>query len=90
MNGRKTVVGMDLAKRVFQLHWMDMETGAIVSLQLKREKFLEQLGQPVVVPDGHGCMRRSAALGETVDGDGSPGQALTRQGRQRLRHRPQQ
>lgn len=41
MNGSKTVVGIDIAKRVFQLHWIEMETGEIVSLQLKREKFLQ-------------------------------------------------
>jgi transposase len=41
MNASKNVVGVDTAKRVFQLHWIDMETGEIVSLQLKREKFLE-------------------------------------------------
>ena len=41
MNVSKTVVGIDIAKRVFQLHSIDMETGEIVSLQLKREKFLE-------------------------------------------------
>ncbi len=38
---KHTVVGVDIAKRVFQLHWVDMESGEIVSLQLKREKFLE-------------------------------------------------
>jgi len=38
---KHTVVGIDIAKRVFQLHWIDTETGEIVSLQLKREKFLE-------------------------------------------------
>jgi transposase len=41
MNASKTVVGVDTAKRVFQLHWIDQETGEIVSLQLKRDKFLE-------------------------------------------------
>lgn len=41
MKGSKTVVGIDIAKRVFQLHWIDLETGEMVSLQLKREKFLE-------------------------------------------------
>jgi transposase len=41
MNVSKTVVGVDIAKRVFQLHWIDQETGEIVSLQLKRAKFLE-------------------------------------------------
>jgi len=34
------VVGVDIAKRVFQLHWVDGSTGEIVSIQLKREKFL--------------------------------------------------
>jgi len=41
MNGRNTVVGVDTAKRVFQLHWIDIETGEVVSLQIKRVKFLE-------------------------------------------------
>lgn len=38
MKDSKTVVGVDIAKRVFQLHWIDMETGEIVSLQLRRQK----------------------------------------------------
>ena len=37
----RIVVGVDIAKRVFQLHWVEPETGEIVALQLKREKFLE-------------------------------------------------
>ena len=37
----RIVVGVDIAKRVFQLHWVTPETGEIVALQLKREKFLE-------------------------------------------------
>jgi transposase len=37
----RIVVGVDIAKRVFQLHWVQPETGEIVALQLKREKFLE-------------------------------------------------
>jgi transposase len=35
------VVGVDIAKRVFQLHWVDEESGEIMSVQLKRAKFLE-------------------------------------------------
>jgi len=31
---------VDIAKQVFQLHWVEMETGEIVSLQVKRNKFL--------------------------------------------------
>ena len=37
----RIVVGVDIAKRVFQLHWVEPQTGEIVGLQLKREKFLE-------------------------------------------------
>jgi len=37
---KHTVVGIDIAKRVFQLHWVDSDTGEILSVQLRREKFL--------------------------------------------------
>ena len=32
---------VDIAKRVFQLHWVELGSGEIVSVQLKRAKFLE-------------------------------------------------
>ena len=41
MNVSKTIVGIDIAKRVYQLHWVEQATGEIVSLQLKRDDFLE-------------------------------------------------
>ena len=41
MKTNRTVVGVDTAKRVFQLHWIDMERGEIVDLKLTRAKFLE-------------------------------------------------
>ena len=41
MKTNRTVVGVDTAKRVFQLHWVDMEMGEIVDLRLMRAKFLE-------------------------------------------------
>lgn len=40
MNTTKTVVGVDTAKRVFQLHWVDDETGEMISKQIKRAGFL--------------------------------------------------
>lgn len=48
---KHTVVGIDIAKRVFQLHWVDIETGEMVSLQLKREKVLEHFAnrQPCLI-----------------------------------------
>lgn len=36
-----TVYGVDIAKSVFQLHWVDQETGEVVSKQIKRAKFLD-------------------------------------------------
>src|ERR1700688_4971733 len=36
-----TAVGVDVAKRVFQLHWVEPETGEIISKQIKRAGFLE-------------------------------------------------
>jgi transposase len=41
MNSTKTVIGVDTAKQVFQLHWVDTETGEVFSKQLKRAKFLK-------------------------------------------------
>ena len=41
MKTSRTVVGVDTAKRVFQLYWVDMETGEIMGLKLTRAKFLE-------------------------------------------------
>jgi len=41
MNSTKTVVGVDTAKQVFQLHWVDAETGEMFGKQIKRAKFLE-------------------------------------------------
>ncbi len=41
MQAIRTVVGVDTAKRVFQLHWVDPETGEMTDLRLSRAKFLE-------------------------------------------------
>ena len=41
MKASRTVVGVDTAKRVFQLHWVELETGEMVDLRLSRAKFLE-------------------------------------------------
>jgi transposase len=37
----RTVIAIDIAKRVFQLHWVDPETGCIEQLKLKRARLLE-------------------------------------------------
>ena len=38
---KHTVVGADVAKRVSQVHWVERETGEIVSQQIKRDRCLE-------------------------------------------------
>lgn len=38
---KRNVIGVDIAKRVFQLHWVETDTGEMKSVQLKRERFLE-------------------------------------------------
>ena len=37
----KTIVGVDTAKRVFQLYWVDTETGEEMNVRLSRKKFLK-------------------------------------------------
>lgn len=73
MNTSKSVVGIDIAKRVFQLHWIDMQTGEIVSVQLKREQFLEHFAnrQPFLIGmeacgGAHHWARKLTALGHQV------------------------
>ena len=40
MNGQQ-VIGLDIAKHVFQMHTVDMGTGEIINVQIKRAKVLE-------------------------------------------------
>ena len=41
MKSAKTVVGVDTAKSVFQLYWVELKTGKSMALQLRRARFLE-------------------------------------------------
>jgi transposase len=67
------VVGLDIAKRVFQLHAVDMVTGEIVNIQLKRAKVLEHFAnrQPCLIGieaccGAHHWARELKALGHSV------------------------
>ena len=68
MKTNRTVVGVDTAKRVFQLHWVDVETGEIVDLKLTRAKFLEHFANRVAVRGCDGSLRRVTALGKAASG----------------------
>ena len=50
LNGQQ-VVGLDIAKHVFRRHTVDMGTGEIVNVQIKRAKVLEYL-RPKVQRNG--------------------------------------
>jgi hypothetical protein len=39
-----TAVGVDIAKMVFQAHYLDQDSGEILNKQIKRSKFLEFFG----------------------------------------------
>ena len=47
METGKTIVGVDTAKRVFQLYWIDMETGEELNVRLSRSKFLRHFANRV-------------------------------------------
>ena len=73
MKPSRTVVGVDTAKRVFQLYWVDMETGEVRQLRLGRAKFLEHFANraPCVVAmeacgGAQHWARRLQALGHEV------------------------
>ncbi|MGC9235359.1 MAG: IS110 family transposase, partial [Thiomonas sp.] len=67
------VVGLDIAKLVFQMHTVDMATGEIVNVQIKRAKVLEHFANraPCLVGieacgGAHHWARELSALGHTV------------------------
>ena len=72
MNGHQ-VVGLDIAKKVFQLHTVDMGTGEIVNVQIKRAKVIEHFANRksslVAIEacgSGHYWARQLRALGHSV------------------------
>ena len=72
MNGQQ-VVGLDIAEQVFQLHTVDMCTGEIVNIQLKRAKVLQHFAsKPACLIAMEACggahhwARQFTALGHTV------------------------
>lgn len=82
---KPTPVGIDIAKDVFQLHYIDAETGELVNKPIKRTAFLQHFA-PVPVPDRHGSVRRCPALGSCADPDGTPCQVDASGVRQGIQH----
>lgn len=67
-----TYYGVDIAKNVFQLHWVEPETGEVFNKQIKRAKFLE-----------HFANRASCVIGmEACGGSNHWARRLTEMGHQ--------
>ena len=73
MERSRTIVGVDISKRVFQLHWVETETGELMGLRLTRAKFLEHFAnrEPCLVGmeacgGAHHWARRLLALDHDV------------------------
>jgi len=71
--GGQQVIGLDIAKHVFQLHSVDMGTGEIMNVQIKRAKVLEHfVNKPKSLIAMEACggahhwARELSALGHTV------------------------
>ncbi len=69
----KQVIGLDIAKHVFQMHTVDMSTGEIVNVQIKRAKVLEHFAnrQACLIAieacgGAHHWARELRALGHSV------------------------
>ena len=71
--GGKQVIGLDIAKHVFQLHTVDMNTGEIVNVQIKRAKVLEHFANRLACliaieacGGAHHWARELQVLGHTI------------------------
>ena len=89
MQGTRTVVGVDIAKRVFQLHWVDLETGELKGPPADALEVSGALRQSRAVPGRHGGLRRRAALGAPAAGAGPRGPAAAGEDGPPVRQRQQ-
>ena len=62
------LIGIDIAKSVFQIYSCDTQTGEITNVQIKRDKVLESLANCRQMPYRHGGMRQLPILGPQTAG----------------------
>ena len=67
MQANRTVVGVDTAKRVFRLHWVELETGEMVDLRLSRATFLEHFANRAACLVGMEAPQVALASGRRPD-----------------------
>lgn len=68
-----TTYGLDIAKRVFQMYWVESDTGEIVNRRFSRQQLIEFLGQRIAgrvaleaCGSAHWWARKIASLGHEV------------------------
>jgi transposase len=78
-----SVFGIDIAKQVFQIHWVDQETGEIHSDKVKRKDFVNYCvnQQPSVIGmeacgAAHHWGRLFKKMGKVVQENGSHGEIV--------------
>jgi transposase len=60
---RITTIGIDLAKKVFQVHGVDAEGKVVVARKLRRKQVLAFFAKAGAVSGRHGGLRQCALLG---------------------------
>jgi hypothetical protein len=58
-----TTIGIDLAKKVFQIHGVDAEGKVVIARKLRRKEVLAFSAKPGAVSGRHGGLRQCALLG---------------------------
>ena len=69
------VVGIDLAKSVFQVHGVDAQGQVVVRRRLSRSKLLAFFAEAAALPDRHGDLRQRQLLGAAAHRAGPRGAA---------------
>ena len=93
MKSSKTIVGVDTAKRVFQLYWVEPETGEEMNVRLSRSKFLRHFAnllRATTLPGGDGGLQRNPALGAAIAGPRTRGPYPSGEDGQSFRARKQE
>ena len=70
-----TTYGLDVAKRVFQMYWVDAQTGEIVNRRFGRDELIGFLAQRPAGPGGIRSVRQWALVGAQDQGAWARGRA---------------
>ena len=71
---KHSVIGMDIARRVFQLHSVAADTGEIERIKLRRDEVLPFFAQHLLAGSNR-SLRQCPLVGQAASSPGSRGQA---------------